>query len=185
MNPTALAQLWAVMLATYGHRWESAYGRHPEGVTAATWSVGLADVDPEDVAAAARDCLTFGDGWPPTLPEFRAIALGITSLAQVRADLDREDAHRQPFTRMVWRRIDAWNYRHADANQGERILREAYQLARDDRMAGTPLPETLQSVTYAPAPTEPHQRDEAAIAKTRAEIAKTLGLGGDPEGIAA
>src|SRR5690348_10983742 len=113
MNETPLAQLWAVMLATYGHRWESAYGRHANGVTASTWAAGLADIPPADVATAARACLTFGDGWPPTLPEFRALCLGIPSFAEVVLDMRRTDEIRQPFTRMVCASLDLWRYRLA------------------------------------------------------------------------
>lgn len=179
MNATALAQLWAVMLATYGHRWESAYGRHPEGVTAATWEAGLADIAAADIATAARNCLTFGDGWPPTLPEFRALCLGIPSFADVKYDLRRAHETRMPFTRMVYGFLDHWHYSRADIDKAERMLRDAYELARLDRLGGASLPETHQQLERAEQ--EPRAPRDPEVAKRAiAEIDALFGAIDEP-----
>ncbi len=62
-------RLWERMTAIYGHRWTSAYGNEDDG----TWLQGLAGVTPDQIAAGLSRCLERGDGWPPTLPEFRAL----------------------------------------------------------------------------------------------------------------
>ena len=164
-TPIPLPELWAAMLATYGHRWASAYGQNPDGVAAATWATGLADLTARQVAAGLRNCLTFGDGWPPTLPEFRGLCLGIPSLAAVQRELRATDTSRGPFARMVWDQLDAWAYRHADARAAERMLRDAYEAARERVMAGEKLPEPAAAelahdTTAKPKPAIPETREE-------------------------
>ena len=51
----------------YGHRWTSQHGDTDDG----TWRKGLSDVDPNTVGQALKRLVDRGDGWPPTLPEFR------------------------------------------------------------------------------------------------------------------
>lgn len=167
--PIPLPELWAAMLATYGHRWAGAYGQNPDGVAAATWATGLAGLTSQQIAAGLRACLTHGDGWPPTLPEFRVLCLGIPTLAAVRAELLRSDAERSPFTRFVWGLIDGHRYRQANADAAERMLRDAYELAREERLRGTPLPEApvaaiADDTRRQPVPASP-ERAQAAIAE--------------------
>ncbi|HHW4683578.1 MAG TPA: hypothetical protein ACQGQI_10570, partial [Xylella sp.] len=38
----------------YGHQWASAYGKNPEGVTAATWATGLSGLTDAQVADGLR-----------------------------------------------------------------------------------------------------------------------------------
>lgn len=178
-----LPELWAAMLATYGHRWASAYGQDPNGVAAATWAAGLAGLTAGQVAAGLRACLTFGDGWPPTLPEFRALCMGIPALSTVRAEMLRPDAERSPFTRFARALIDGHRYRQADAREADRMLREAYELAREERMRGVALPEAPIAIEdhtqRPPVPADP----ETAKARM-AEIAAILNPPRAPELVA-
>ena len=60
----------------YGHKWASQYG---ECDADETWSIGLAGVTPDQLAAGLRHCLAVGadrartgdEDWPPTVGEFR------------------------------------------------------------------------------------------------------------------
>lgn len=172
--PIPLPELWAAMLATYGHRWASAYGQNPNGVAAATWAAALAGFTPAQIADGMRACLTFGDGWPPTLPEFRALCLGIPALSTVRAELTRDAAERSPFTRMAWAMVDSHRYRQASAETAERMLRDAYELARERRMAGELLPDEpvaaiVDDSKRAPVPASPEVAEQRM-----AEIAEML-----------
>lgn len=58
------------MCRIYGHKWTSAYGETDDG----TWLKGMSDITPEQVAHGLTECLKRQDPWPPTLPEFRAMA---------------------------------------------------------------------------------------------------------------
>lgn len=78
MAPRAVAALWSRFSHLYGHRWESTYGpalndRDEMQPIAATWAKALAGFGPEDLARGLHGCLDREDGWPPTLPEFRAL----------------------------------------------------------------------------------------------------------------
>lgn len=48
---------------------------------------------------------------------------------------------RSPFTLMVWQQIDGYLFKQASAEKSERMLRDAYELAREMVMRGQPLPE--------------------------------------------
>jgi hypothetical protein len=77
------------------------------------------------------------DPWPPTLPAFRALCLGIPSLLEVERDLsDRRDA----FTRLVWQRVDAFAFGRADQRQAASMLERAYEAARLFILQGGQLP---------------------------------------------
>jgi hypothetical protein len=168
------------MVAIYGPRWVSAMGVSPlaadGSVTVAgeTWSEGLADLTGDQFAKGLRSCLSSGDGWPPTLPEFRLACIGVPSIGEVRQNLrDRFEAY-QPFTLMVYRRIDYWNYVRADMRQAERMLAEAYEEARAAVLRGEPLPEKPQLVTHEPAPPAPSDPEvgRRAIAEIREQLSK-------------
>lgn len=65
-------ELWQRLTEMYGHRWTSQQGEDPND----TWLRGLADVTPKQFGAGLRACCNSGEGWPPTLPEFRALCVG-------------------------------------------------------------------------------------------------------------
>lgn len=166
--------LWLRMAHIYGSRWTSAYGEDAQTGAGETWAKGLVGVDARQLAVGLEACIVRADPWPPTLPEFRSLCLGVPSLFDVRADLEREHAERQPFTVMVGRRLDGWAYRRADARQAEAMLREAYADAREAVMRGETLPAPLEAVTHAPAPVKPASPEVARAAM--AEAMAALGM---------
>lgn len=74
------------MAMVYGHRWVSSYGEADDG----TWLSGLHDVTTDQIGAGLEKCRTSKEGWPPTLPEFRAMCL------PVKRDPIHRDAVRLP-----------------------------------------------------------------------------------------
>ena len=38
-----------------------------------TWALGLIDITSEELACGLRACVSSGEAWPPSLPEFRAL----------------------------------------------------------------------------------------------------------------
>jgi hypothetical protein len=175
-----MAKLWRRMIEIYAHRWTAAHGESVEadGSSAGTWAKGLSGISGQQLAAGLEACIVRADAWPPTLPEFRAMCIGIPSLAEVRADLRRTDAERAPFTALVWRHLDGWAYRHADGAKAERLLAEAYATAREAVMRGEPLPEQLLVVEHkAPEPIK-RADPEAARAHLDAMRAELFGATG-------
>lgn len=129
--------LWVAMADVYGHRWVSSYGADPAKGAGATWAKGLAGLTPRQIGQGLDACIASADAWPPTLPEFRAMCLGIPTLAAVRLDRDKAT----PFARLVWQHLDGYRMRQASADAADRMLREAYELAREHVMRGGALPE--------------------------------------------
>ena len=74
------------MAAMYGSRWTSQHDGEREAVFAmGTWREALQGVTDEQVAAALEACVRQGGEWPPSLPSFRAMCVGVQGEAAERA----------------------------------------------------------------------------------------------------
>lgn len=130
------------MAQIYAHRWTAPHGESPDhpASSAETWAKGLAGITGEQLAAGLRACITRADEWPPTLPAFRALCLGIPSLSAIRRELVTEDADRSGFAVLVWSKLDGFAYRRAEGKAADRMLSEAYEEAREYVMEGGTIP---------------------------------------------
>lgn len=70
MQPKVIEAFWLRMTEIYGHKWTSSYG---ETDTDGTWAKCLADLSGDELKRGFRTCMTNGEPWPPSLPEFRAM----------------------------------------------------------------------------------------------------------------
>lgn len=161
------------MSAIYLQRWTSALGASPHDadgkltVGGDTWARGLAGLTGDQLGRGLEACSSTAEDWPPTLPQFRALCLAIPSLGAVREDLRRAHEEREPFTVMVYRRLDGWAYRHAEARHADRMLVEAYNDAYEAVMRGEPLPVRLVAVESKPAPPKRASPEVATAAKAQ------------------
>lgn len=124
------------MTGIFGHRFLTNYGHDPRSVVADTWARTLADITPIQLGIGLQACAQGSDGWPPTLPDFRALCLGIPTFAAVKIDIGHDAPDRHPFTRLVWTHIDAFNFGQANQRDAERMLRDGYDHARELVMNG-------------------------------------------------
>lgn len=62
--------LWLRMTEIYGYKWTSSYGASDSDHT---WSKALVDITPAEMKRGFYTCLTNGQPWPPSAPEFRAM----------------------------------------------------------------------------------------------------------------
>lgn len=164
------------MAEIYGHRWTSAYGDSTEADGAAgTWAKGLAGITPTQLADGLKACITSSDPWPPTLPEFRAMCLGIPSLVSVRAEINGK-GDRTPFAMLVWQRLDSYQFRQVSAKDAERMLAGAYEDAREFVMRGGELPQVVAAVEHEEKEVTPLTPEE-----TKAKLARLQAMlyGGD------
>lgn len=146
VSQTAIRTLWARMTEIYGHRWSATFGESTEGNSAAdTWAKGLAGITPAQLADGLKACITSSDPWPPTLPEFRAMCVGVPSLVTIRAEINGK-GERTPFAILVWQRLDAYQFRMVSAKDAERMLRDAYEDAREFVMRGGALPAVAPAI---------------------------------------
>jgi hypothetical protein len=152
------------MAAIYGYRWTSAYGERCDDdagvltIAGDTWQRGLDAVGEQRIGTGLNACVICADPWPPTLPQFRAMCLEVPSLARVRLTFSG-GAPTTPFTRRMWQNIDSFRMRQADANQAERIIRDAYEMACEYVMGGGKLsPELVAAIEEKkpePTPADP------------------------------
>jgi len=170
-----LRRLWQRMAEIYGHRWVSAYGDDAGAGAGRTWAKGLAGITAEQIAIGLSAALASADEWPPTLPRFRAMCFDLPSFAAVRAEINARHSRRSAFAMLVWSRLDGARYRLADSDKGDRLLREAYDLAVEHVVRGGALPESREEL----AAPEPESRAPASAETAARNIAEILGsLGG-------
>lgn len=171
--------LWVRMAEIYGFKWSSAYGENPNVGAAVTWAKGLAGLSGRQLADGLAACIASAEPWPPTLPQFRMMCLGIPPFDAVRADTGKQDG----FTRLVWQYLDGHRYRMASTDKADRLLLAAYNRAKEAAMRGTELPpEPEAQITHEQAKAMPATRDQ--VARHMDDIARELGIGmsGEPEG---
>lgn len=173
LPPTATRTLWVRMAEIYGHKWTSAYGDNPNEGAAQTWAKGLAGLRSQQLADGLKACLASADPWPPTLPEFRSMCLGIPSLARVRIEIRGRDF--TPFTRAVWANLDGYLFKQAAADKSDRMLRDAYELTREEVMRGQPLPEPSVAITEEVREFKPCSDEARAAARAVVEAAMARG----------
>lgn len=69
-----IKKLWITMASIYGHKWISNFGASDAGDI---WFRGLHDLCPQHLAQGLGKCIERADPWPPSLPEFRHLCLGL------------------------------------------------------------------------------------------------------------
>ena len=160
-RPAVLRRLWERMAALYHHRWSSALGDMPQSddgaltVAGDTWSRGLAGITPDQIGLGIDACMTRSDPWPPTLPEFRALCLQVPSLDDTRLNVTTRHVTDAPFYRLVWQLLDTHRFRNSRAEDSDRVLRAAYEAARDHVMRLRPYPPAASGALPQPADAGP------------------------------
>ena len=140
-----MIRFWQRMAAIYGHKWTSAFGDSPfndQGVMTIagdTWQRGLAGIPEPAIATGLQAALTSADGWPPTLPAFRALCFDIPPFSAVRREAC--GTARSGFTTLTLSFLDLYRWKHTDQDKADRLLREAYSEAVLYVIEGGKLPE--------------------------------------------
>lgn len=65
----AAMRFWLRMTEIYGHKWTSWAGETPTEL----WSTAITGLSSDEVKRGLSACLTNGEAWPPSLPEFLAM----------------------------------------------------------------------------------------------------------------
>lgn len=167
-------QLWLRMTEIYGHKWTSAYGEDAESGAGETWAVGLCGLTARDINTGLSAAIVSTDPWPPSLPMFRAMCLGIPSLAAVKTAIYSR-ATPSPFLRQVWKKVDSYKLRNEDTFEVDRMIREAYELAREHVMLGRELPPEPVAVIQQLRP-EPKYADPEEARRIIGEIEQRLNI---------
>ena len=175
-----LRSLWERMVAMYGHAWTSVHGLSPQvqggdslTMSGSTWAGALEGLSGQQIANGVRSCIAEGKEFPPSAPRFRAMCIGIPSLAAIRSELRKGATSR--FARAVLAEMDVFRFQQADTERSDRMVRDAYELVQDRVMNGEPLPDVpaalIGSEEHELKPATPEQREAHC-----AEIRGLLGL---------
>lgn len=148
-----LENFWLRMAGMFGHTWASQYGDNPSGIGADTWSAALADISPMQIAHGLRETLATGAEFPPSAPRFRAMCLSVPSLASVKYTIRTKQYDR--FVALVMQHLDMYTFTRADQRSADRLLREAYEVARDHVMRGGDLPPIPMGHVEGPKESKP------------------------------
>lgn len=124
-----LDELWRRMARVYGHRWTTHFGETDDG----TWLAGLRGIAPEHLAEGLRRVIARGDPWPPSLPEFRLVCLGIPkrSLAVTRA----LNGASTPLAERMRQVVGTWDLNHLSEKDLRARLGDAYDTLADEAVA--------------------------------------------------
>jgi hypothetical protein len=152
-----MVRFWQRMAAIYGHKWTSAFGDTPfndDGtltLAGDTWQRGLTGVSEQDIAKGLQAALTSADGWPPTLPAFRALCFDIPAFSVVRREVSSSmlsdfQTNRSGFTKITISRLDTYRWQRMDQDKGDRLLREAYDEAVQYILEGGQLPDEYVAI---------------------------------------
>jgi hypothetical protein len=164
------------MGARYGHAWASQYGDKPDSIAGAEWAETLHGLTLDQLATGVTADAARGAEFPPSSPSFRAMCLEIPSYARLRAAIGKPCPSR--FVMLVRMNLDMYRFARAEQSMADRMLRDAYEAAREHVMAGGALPEP--PVAQLAAPTrkrtdEERARDDAAAAAHIATLADLFG----------
>ncbi|WP_244479108.1 hypothetical protein [Stenotrophomonas terrae] len=176
----ALWNLWERMEAMFPGKWKRDNGLAP--ATAAgpltlageTWALALKGLLPRQLGEGMAACMRMGLEWPPNPAKFRALCLGLPSLAQVEQEL-RPGQDRSPLSVLVRSLMDLHAFNAADGYQQSRMVAAAYSQALQHVSAGGALPAAVPALVHErPAAPNVSNRESAAAAMARA--AQELGF---------
>jgi hypothetical protein len=174
--------LWLRMAEIYGHRWTSSFGDNPDQGAGVTWAKGLEQLTPTQLAHGLSAAITSTDGWPPTLPEFRAMCMDIPSIAVVRHRMAYPGETISPFMRQFWAYLNTVEYNSGDEYRCERAVKEAYELTSEHVMRSKPLPAEAAAAIGHSKREKPTPADPAVARRYLDEIGKQLGISDEPAG---
>ena len=185
-----MIRFWQRMAAIYGHKWTSAFGDSPfndQGVMTIagdTWQRGLTGISESAIAKGLQAALTSADGWPPTLPAFRALCFDIPAFSVVRREAC--GINRSGFTTVALSFLDLYRWKHTDQDKADRLLKEAYEEAVIYVIEGGQLPEPTLAIRHelgaSPIKQTRTPEEEASAKRAMQEaLADMLAKFGEPD----
>lgn len=182
----AVSMLWTVwerMAGMFPGKWVRENGSAPVNNAGSLTTAGelwlqvLVGITPRQVADGMGNCLRSALQWPPNPGQFRAMCLGVPSLAEVDGQMRPGQAH-SGFTVLVRSNLDLHAYATAESGAlQQRMLANAYERAVKHVMDGGAVPDPMAALP-APRPEPQVVRNRDAARSAMAQAAAELGFGG-------
>lgn len=137
------------MAVLYPVLWAQRCGDSPQQadgeltIAGEVWREVLVGLAGEQVQVGLQRCVLRTSEFPPAPQEFRALAMGVPTWGEVRLAMRQTVGERAPFMVLLYQHLDHHNWRTADQRTADRILRDAYDTARDYVMLGGELPKPV------------------------------------------
>lgn len=152
----SLLDLVCVRMATrYGHAWTSQYAADPAAADMlySEWGETLSGLSRIQIARGFRLDADRADNWPPSSPLFAAMCLGVPSVERVKAEVRKPaEGRNQPFMRLLWSFIDSYTFARATTGQADRMIADAFVVARENVLSKNAMPEDVAGVIEQRAP---------------------------------
>lgn len=158
ISEKVMSAFWAKMVAMYGATWSRDMGVQPpaDGPIRDEWESVVAEMSTDQLRCGFNAARASGSEWPPTVPRFRAMCFGVPSLPSVQFELSPNfKGDRSAFSRLVWSFVDAFEYRQSSSKAADKMVSDAFSLAREHVMRGGELPEVVAAIERAPDPPKP------------------------------
>ncbi|WP_313401485.1 hypothetical protein [Stenotrophomonas sp.] len=176
----ALWKLWERMAAMFPGKFSRDNGVSPvkpDGtLTTAgeTWAAALRGLTARQLGDGLAACMLKGLEWAPGPAKFRALCLGLPSLAQVEQEL-RPGQDRSPLTVLVRSLMDLHAFNVADGHQQSRMVAAAYGQALEHVSGGGALPAAVPALVHE-RPEAPCVSNRQSAAAAMARAAQELGF---------
>ncbi len=166
-----LRRLWERMAVMYPVLWAQRCGDSPQHdageltIAGEVWREVLMGLAGEQVQLGLQRCVLRTSEFPPSPQEFRALAMGVPTWGEVRLAMRDQATTRTPFIVLLHQHLDHHNWRTSDQRTSDRMLRDAYDTARDHVMLGGELPppmKVLESPDVRSINVAPPERAEQA-----------------------
>ena len=126
-----ISELFAWMAAVYGRKWTVNFDDSDAmRMAMAVWQDGLCDLRDGHFEVGRNACIHRRKDWPPSLPEFRRLCLGLPDAATAIAAALRED-WTHPVARHFLSLISSWDRQHWSTEKLERAYRDNLETAMD------------------------------------------------------
>lgn len=135
LNEADLSRLWVLMTKIYGHKWLCNFGQADKDNV---WLAGLRGLTPDMIKQGLNACVNQFKTWPPTLPEFKALCLGIPDKqAAIENALFAASDKRSLIGNKIYQLVGDWDMKTLSMRDLRTRCNEVYDQAVNDCVLDT------------------------------------------------
>lgn len=137
-------ELWKRMAEIYGHKWTSSHG----DVDSGTWLSALRNIPEDRIVSGMNKLLLRSDTWPPTLPEFLQLCIGLPDIGTATQKVMRME-FTDPISQAIKQKIGTWALTHETESQIKSKIRDIYPIVYQEQIESVISKNTVTSIDNA------------------------------------